>query len=451
VLKRLVDTVSIMKALVLLGLVAMATAGTVQPGLLAKVRAGEVSSFIIELPQVTDEVDRSAAFQSMPYGDERVNALVSMLQGLTEAAQSPYVTQLKALGLEFEQFWGSNIILVKNVDEAALNAIGKFTGDFVLREEVTVSMFPVVRGAEVNISQTYQWGVSNIRAPQAWARCDGSNQIVAIIDTGVHQSHTALSAGYSGAWRDPYYNTANPTDQQGHGSHCAGSAVGRANGVGVAPGARWAACRGLNHQGSGTEANLVTCGQWVLTANPRPTVVSNSWGGGQASTFYNSVISSWNNAGITPVFAIGNAGAACGTANSPGDQNNVISVGATTNTNNGMATFSSRGPARTSNLLKPEVSAPGSNIVSCGTGSSNYVTMSGTSMATPHVAGAVALVRQCLNTNQLSAIKTALYNSAAHPTLTSADRNCGLPTPGQDFPNCAYGYGKIDVGRAVGA
>jgi subtilisin family serine protease len=115
-----------------------------------------------------------------------------------------------------------------------------------------------------------------------------------------------------------------------------------------------------------------------------------------------------------------------------------------------MASFSSRGPATGSNLLKPEVSAPGQNIVSCGTGASNYVTMSGTSMATPHVAGAVAIVRQCLSTTSLTTIKNALYDSATHPTLTAADRNCGLVTPGQDFPNCAFGYGKIDVGRAVG-
>jgi len=115
-----------------------------------------------------------------------------------------------------------------------------------------------------------------------------------------------------------------------------------------------------------------------------------------------------------------------------------------------MSSFSSRGPARGSNYLKPEVSAPGSNIVSCGTSTNNYVVMSGTSMATPHVAGAVALVRQCLGTNSLTTIRNALFNSAVKPTLTAADRACGLVYPGQDFPNCAFGYGKIDVGRAVG-
>src|SRR4051812_17636775 len=93
----------------------------------------------------------------------------------------------------------------------------------------------------------------------------------------------------------------------------------------------------------------------IIMSNFSLQVVSNSWGGGQGSTFYNSVISSWNSAGITPVFAIGNSGSACGTANSPGDQANLISVGATTNSNNAMASFSSRGPSRSGSTLKPEV------------------------------------------------------------------------------------------------
>jgi len=134
--------------------------------------------------------------------------------------------------------------------------LAQLEGDYILREEVTVSMFPVVTGPEVNATLlANQWGVENIRSPAAWTRCQGSNQVVAIIDTGVNAGHTALKAAYGGAWRDPYYGTAGPTDQQGHGSHCAGSAVGRANGVGVAPQARWVACRGLNHQGSGSEVS----------------------------------------------------------------------------------------------------------------------------------------------------------------------------------------------------
>jgi len=78
--------------------IAAANAGTVQPGLFAKIRVGEISSIIIELPQVTEQIDTSITFQSMPHGEDRVNALVSMLKELTEAVQGPYITQLKELG-----------------------------------------------------------------------------------------------------------------------------------------------------------------------------------------------------------------------------------------------------------------------------------------------------------------------------------------------------------------
>jgi len=275
----------------------------------------------------------------------------------------------------------------------------------------------------------------------------GEGVVVGVIDTGCNVGHVALADAYAGAWRDPYYNTAGPTDQHGHGSHCMGSILGRANGVGVAPRATWVACRGLNHQGSGSEGDLTTCAQFMVTATPRPKVVSNSWGGGSGQTWYNSQVSAWRQANIVPVFALGNSGPSCRSANSPGDQGNLIAVGATTDTD-AMASFSSRGAAG-SGAMKPEVSAPGNNIVSCGTGSNNYATMSGTSMATPHVAGAVALILSANPNYSFEQVLSALQTTAAHPTLSNADRNCGV-SGGADFPNNAFGHGRIDVGRALG-
>jgi subtilisin family serine protease len=181
----------------------------------------------------------------------------------------------------------------------------------------------------------------------------------------------------------------------------------------------------------------------MVTANPKPHAVTNSWGGGSGQTWYNSQVSAWRQANIIPVFAIGNAGSSCRSANSPGDQPNLISVGATTTTD-AMASFSSRGTS-TAGLMKPEVSAPGNQIVSCGTGTNNYATMSGTSMATPHVAGVIALYLSANPGSTYQQVYDALIANVAHPTLTSADRNCGLPTPGQDFPNNAFGYGRVDA------
>ncbi|OXA63504.1 Bacillopeptidase F [Folsomia candida] len=412
--------------LVLAASLAVAAAGTVDPALSLAIQQGSTEA-ILALPAIVDQV------QSNP-------SLLSL--------SGPYVQVASSLGLETQTYWGSNIIHVKGLTSQTLASLAATPGDFVLRKEVTVRMTPSVAVESTkNISQAAQWGVEMIRAPAAWARTQGEGVVVCIIDTGVNLGHVALADAYGGAWSDPYYNTAGPTDQQGHGSHCTGTILGRANGVGVAPAAQWVACRGLNHQGSGTEANLINCAQWVLTANPRPNIVSNSWGGGGNDPWYNQVVSAWRSAGIIPVFAIGNSGSQCRTVISPGDQPNLISVGATTDTD-AMATFSSRGP-NAAGALKPEVSAPGNNIVSCGTGANNYVTMSGTSMATPHTAGAIALLMSANPSWGYDQIFNALTTTPAHPTLSNADRNCGLPGPG-DFPNHAFGHGRIDVAAALG-
>jgi len=113
-----------------------------------------------------------------------------------------------------------------------------------------------------------------------------------------------------------------------------------------------------------------------------------------------------------------------------------------------MASFSSRGP-NGAGALKPEVSAPGNQIVSCGTGANNYVTMSGTSMATPHTAGAIALLMSANPNWGFEQIFNALTTTTAKPTLSNGDRNCGLPGSG-DFPNHAFGHGRIDVAAALG-
>jgi len=279
------------------------------------------------------------------------------------------------------------------------------------------------------------------------------NVIVGIIDTGVNLDHEALSTNYAGVWADPHYGASRPDDTQGHGSHALGSAVGTANGIGVAPGAKWVACRGLDNQGSGGKAELTSCAQSLLNANPKPHVISCSWGGGQGNDFYNGEIDAWRAADIIPVFAIGNGVCSifgcrygCNTAGSPGDQPNLISVAAT-ETTDALASFSSRG---TGDQNKPEIAAPGVNIISAGRGARDYATSSGTSMATPHVAGAIALILSANPNASYDDVLEALQSTAIQPPLTNADRNCGT-SPNGDYPNNAYGHGRINIAAAVNA
>ncbi|OXA61995.1 bacillopeptidase F [Folsomia candida] len=441
-----------MKLFILLAAtIALAFAGRVDINLATAVQNGETTA-ILQLPQIMAQVEANPALRSLS-GDAKVTALVASLQGLTSAAQAPYVSVANSLGLETKQFWSSNIILVKGLTPEKLSLLEATPGDFTLRKQHTFSAFPTIsHGPAAPLRQGLnQWGVNKIRAPEAWNRTRGEGIVVAIIDTGVNVDHVALKEGYAGAWADPHYNTPGPTDVDGHGSHCAGTVLGTTNGVGVAPGAKWIACRGLNHQGDGGEASMTTCAEFVLTANPKPHIVSNSWGGRGGSTFFNPQISAWRAAGIIPVFAIGNSGPNCRTAGSPGDQPNLIAVG---NTDEQDAVAippsnpSSRGPSSTG-LLKPDVSAPGTRVVSCGTSADNYVTYSGTSMACPHTAGAIALLLSANPTWGYDEVYAALTTSGATPQLTTADRGCGLPGAG-DFPNNAFGHGRIDVAAALG-
>ncbi|OXA61994.1 bacillopeptidase F [Folsomia candida] len=440
-----------MKLFILLAAtIALAFAGRVDINLATAVQNGETTA-ILELPQIMAQVEANPALRSLS-GDAKVTALVASLEGLTSAAQAPYVAVASSLGLETKQFWSSNIILVEGLTPEKLALLEVTPGDFTLRKQNTVSLFPTINhGPAAPLRQGLnQWGVNKIRAPEAWNITRGEGIIVAIIDTGVNVDHVALTAGYAGAWADPYLNTPGPTDVQGHGSHCAGTVLGTANGVGVAPAAKWIACRGLNTFG-GTEAALTTCAQFMLTANPRPHIVSNSWGSGGGRPWFNTQVSAWRAAGIIPVFAIGNSGPNCRTAGSPGDQPNLISVGNTDDQDAVAippANPSSRGPSSTG-LLKPEVSAPGTRVVSCGLGADNYVTSSGTSMACPHVAGAIALLLSANPTWGYDEVYAALTTTPATPQLTTADRGCGLPTA-DDFPNNAFGYGRIDVAAALG-
>lgn len=369
--------------LVLVATLAVACAGIVDSSLQVAVENGETVA-ILELPQMMGQVETNQALQALA-GDAKVSALVSALKVLTSSMQAPFISIASSLGLKTEQFWASNIILIKGLTPEKLASLAAKSGDFIIRKSYTVSILPADENITLNIESNNvtqnlpQWGVAKIRAPAVWPTTTGEGVVVAIIDTGVNHGHEALNAGYAGAWMDPINNTALPTDINGHGSHCAGTIVGRTNGIGVAPGARWIACRGLDHNGNGQEHILTQCAQFMLTANPRPHVVSHSWGGGSGVTWYNSQILAMRSAGIIPVFANGNFGPTCPSSTSPGDQPNLISVGATTDTD-AIATFSSRGP-NPNGVLKPELSAPGSNTLSCGTGVNDYVTLSGTSMA----------------------------------------------------------------------
>lgn len=312
-------------------------------------------------------------------------------------------------------FYIDNII-VADLDKEAISTLATTPGILKIIPDYQIVLSPMTAVA----SGTPEWNISKIQADRVWNELGitGQGVTVANIDTGVQWDHPALKQKYRGFdtstglvnhdynWYDPSgtYKSV-PLDDGGHGTHTMGIVVGSEgdNNIGVAPGAKWIAAKGCVVNGC-SASDLIAAGQWMLAPtkidgtesdpSKAPDVINNSWSGGTCNTWYQGVIQAWINAGIVPVFSAGNNGPNANTINTPGDNPEAFSVGAVDSSDN-IASFSSRGPACSSfnDIIKPDVSAPGVAIRS-SIPYDSYLNLQGTSMASPHVAGVIALLLQ---------------------------------------------------------
>jgi serine protease AprX len=258
---------------------------------------------------------------------------------------------------------------------------------------------------------------------------DGDGVGICVIDTGVDPSHEQLSGKVVG-WRDWVNGRPDPYDDHGHGTHvssiAAGSGQGSAQFGGVARAASIIAAKVLSSSGSGADADVVSAIEWCA-ARSDVHVISMSLGspGSDGSDAGSAASDAAVAAGKVVVAAAGNSGDAPGTISSPGVATDVITVGAAsdpsslagsgdTDTGLYLAGFSSRGP--TTNPAaphKPDVVAPGLSVVAARAGTvDGYVSYSGTSMATPFVAGVIALGLEASPSATPAQLKAALAASA---------------------------------------
>lgn len=286
---------------------------------------------------------------------------------------------------------------------------------------------------------------------------DGSGVGICVIDTGIDPAHEQL-AGRPVVFKDFVNNRLGAYDDHGHGTHVMSIASGdgiaadgsseatttqAATFVGVAPAANLYAAKVLDSSGSGSDSDVVAGIQWCNVQLGVDVISLSLGGGGGNGTDATSV--AVNNAvagGDVVVVAAGNSGDEPGTINAPGVATGAITVGAvsdysapvgTARRDDGiwLAGFSSRGPTL-DRRMKPDIAAPGVTVTSADAGTtSGYVTMSGTSMATPYVSGAVALALEADLTATPTEIKTALATTAL---------DVGAPGPDND-----WGAGLIDV------
>ncbi|UTR10296.1 S8 family peptidase [Evansella sp. LMS18] len=238
----------------------------------------------------------------------------------------------------------------------------------------------VEKDEEVTASQTIPWGINRVQAPtvHSWG-ARGNGVRVAVLDTGI-ASHEDLriSGGASFITSEPSYN-----DLNGHGTHVAGTIAARDNtyGVlGVAPDVNLYAVKVLDRNGSGSLSGIARGIEWAIANNMD--IVNMSLGGSTGSTALRQAADNAYNRGILLVAAAGNTGSAG--ISFPARYNSVMAVGAT-DSNNNRASFSTFG-----NEL--EIMAPGVSVLSTYP-TNRYVSLNGTSMASPHVAGVAALVK----------------------------------------------------------
>lgn len=456
-------------------------------------RDGQAEALIVLKDQATPAV------ASLPGADYKAHrrALVKALRDRADAQQASLRAWLDARGIDHRPFWIANMVYAKlSADDLA---------ELAARRDISrVEPNPVIAGKLPRPSATgspaaplgvesIAWGVSKINAPQVWAAgFTGQGVTIAGEDTGYRWDHPALKPqyrGWNGSSADHNYNwhdavhSANgscpadspqPCDDNGHGTHTAGTFAGDdhdTHQTGVAPGAKWIGCRNMN-AGNGTPATYIECMQWMLAPtdlknkNPdpdkAPDVISNSWTCtvGEGCTVGNEIVGAVANltsGGILFVAAAANDGPACSTiTNPPAIYPSAFTIGATDSSDR-LAGFSSRGPVlvnpRTGSTdVKPEVSGPGVNVFSAWP-PATYTSLSGTSMATPHVAGAAALLMSAVSAlkGHPLAVKQLLMSTATTSGVTDpVDQACG-GTARTEWPNNMVGHGRIDVFAAYQA
>lgn len=464
--------------------VALPRSGTrIDPQLAAEIAADPEAqtTFIVFL---AEQADLAAAYSISGWA-ARGEFVVNTLRAHAEATQRELLAELAARGLPHTPLWIVNAVAVQGnaADVAAIAAraeVAELRANRVAALEAPAESGLQQTGAAcAPDGSNVCWNIARVGANRVWSDFGvrGEGITVASIDSGVRFEHPALIGQYRGNrggainhnynWFDVYGDSPTPVDSGNHGTHTMGTMVAAGGSpaqpaVGVAPGANWMAVRACSAREC-SEVDLMLAAQWLLAPtdlngeNPRPDlrphVINNSWTAGQNATWYAGYTAAWRAAGIYPIFAAGNTGNqnGCGTVQSPGDYADVTAVGALDSSDR-LTSFSSIGPGP-GGRLKPDLTAPGSGVWSTiADPNRGYGSNSGTSMAAPHVAGAVALLWSANPelVGDYEATYAALAAAAAplsgdprfQDEIYSACRASGVP-------NNIYGYGRLDAYSAV--
>jgi serine protease AprX len=467
--------------------------------------SGPVSFLVI----MSEQVDAANLVEAQGLGGAtrrtKARTIYEELTAVARNTQAPIRAWLDTQGIEYRSFYLVNMLEVYG-DAAVVDAMRQLPGvarlvanppvgqQLAVAEPHPPWLKPLWQGP-LEGSQALPYGIEYTNAPDVWAMgFRGQGIVIASQDTGVEWDHPALQLKYRGTvsdtvamtltvdhvynWFDAWPQAGRPPrceidpqapcDDHGHGTHTVGTLLGDATAagdsiLGMAPEAQWIGCRNMDH-GVGTPASYTACFEFFLAPYPQggdpltdgrpelgPHIVNNSWGcppaEGCDAESLRQVVETVRAAGQMVVASAGNSGSSCSSVRDPiAIYDATFSVGAHNSLGN-IALFSSRGPVTIdgSNRRKPDLAAPGVGIRSA-TVNGGYSTLNGTSMASPHVAGAVALLWSAVPglIGQIDLTEQVLFKSAIPAPASQCDGG-GDPV----VPNNAFGFGRLDVLAAV--
>ncbi len=469
-------------------------------GPIAKLDPGDRVSVLVHLSQRVDLRQLDAAFGARRTSRaERHADGIRLLQRASES-QAPLVawlTDRQAAGEidGFTRHWIANLIVVRGARRAVEEIAARPDVEWIEPNFAPRLIAPILSeddpqaAARAGGGPFVPPGVRTVGAPRVWRELgvDGRGVLVANLDTGIDRTHPALAARWRGrdgvhpvgeCWLDlALENTGEPYDWNGHGTHVMGTMTGLSpttrDSIGVAPGAEWiAAGSRFSNTGDGFINEVLTAFEWFAdpdgnpaTVDDTPHVIQNSWGLSEdeigyapCASYWWDVIDACEAIGIVTTWSAGNEGPAPLSLIVPADRatsaTNSLAVGAVNATAYPwpypIANFSSRGPSQCDVALefrtKPDIVAPGVSVFSSIPGGGYAGNYSGTSMAGPHVAGVVALMRQVNADLTVDEVKQILLDTARDMRPDGEDN-----TTGHGFVDAyaavvaaAHGFGRVE-------
>lgn len=428
-------------------------AGEIDPHLSATLEQLNSEDEISIIITLADQLDISS-YRGNNKGQRRsgINKALRDKANKTQKSLKNFLQQKNAR--KIKSFWIFNGIAA-TVKAGAVDELAGQPEVQSVRLDVTMRLSSPLP-AQAGVSE---WNLNTINAPTLWALGHtGTGVVIASMDTGVDVDHPDIGPrwrGGSNSWFDPHGQHSSPYDSSsdGHGTGTMGVMVGGNAGgsaIGVAPGATWIAVKLFNDAGEALYSDIHAGFQWLLDPDDNagtddaPDVVNNSWGydvlAGQCFIEFQSDVQALKASGIAVVFSAGNSGPNASTSVSPANYPESFAVGGVDSTLT-IALTSSRGPSPIAcgGGIFPEIVAPGVNVRTAdrtlgGIFPDSYAYVSGSSIAAPHVAGAMALMISANSLITVAELETSITQSA--------------DDLGDSGPDNVYGNGLLDVTAA---